>query len=732
MSQTRAWCGWIASLLFVAGGSSPAGASIAFTWANPTPQGNGLQSVVFESPTLGYTAGDKGTTLRTTDAGQSWTDLTSFPQFTADLNDLVVLSPGVLLAAGAAPGLYRSNDGGASWQTVSNPANVELEDVMRVDASTLFAVGQSSVLRSTDNGTTWTARTSPGSGQLTDQFWLTPLRGFVLGAFILKQTSDGGQSWQTLPSVPVAFDLAGDIQFLDSQNGWIFHDFETWRTTNGGAAWTNVTHAFGHDPIYQDEAILLDSTHWLVATNGEGASIYQTTNAGVDWTIPYERQNVTGVSEMARLSSGFVAVTTAGDLLRSDSGASWTNFLQSPDDGERADIDALQVLSNGRAFAGGAGIWLESLDSGATWNYTTAIPGIASPLGISFSDDLHGLVGGYSNPTTKVGRTTDGGLSWSTHIVRTSNAGAVVGLELVTSQTAWVATYGGGSINFVFQSTDGGLSWSERMTGIVNPHRFFSLDFVDPAVGFVGGGEFGTSELWKTTNAGANWTTVPVAGIGGVEVQAMHWFSSTAGLVATDSGIYRTTNGGTNWSAVGAGARQMKFRDALHGVAGSIFGTVCQITSDGGASWQPLNTPSAWYVTSVFPTPEGCFIGTRYNSILHGIELDPAAVELPNSELDGALHGTLGPGVRLVHSTPNPGAGRLQFDLEAELSAPQWTPRASVHAIDGRRLAELAPRPDGAGLWHFGWDDASVGPGVYLVAVERGPYRASWKQVVVR
>ena len=199
----------LSCLCLTAGGAGAV--AYDFSWTNPRPQGNGLNALAFESATVGYAVGSKGATLTTSDAGQSWIDRTGFPNFTTDLNDLLVLSPGVLLAAGKAPGLFRSNDGGASWVAVSNPANGELEDLFRADASTIFAVGGTRVLRSTDNGVSWALRTSPpGGGQISDQFWTSTTRGYVLGAFVLKQTSDAGQSWQDVPGVPADFDLAGD------------------------------------------------------------------------------------------------------------------------------------------------------------------------------------------------------------------------------------------------------------------------------------------------------------------------------------------------------------------------------------------------------------------------------------------------------------------------------------------------------------------------------------------
>ena len=41
-------------------------------WQNPLPQGNGLNSLYFTDTNTGYTVGDAGTILKTSDGGQTW------------------------------------------------------------------------------------------------------------------------------------------------------------------------------------------------------------------------------------------------------------------------------------------------------------------------------------------------------------------------------------------------------------------------------------------------------------------------------------------------------------------------------------------------------------------------------------------------------------------------------------------------------------------------------------
>ena len=54
-------------------------ANAQWTWQNPTPQGNPLNTVHFPSPDIGYAAGEFGTIIKTIDGGQSWSIMYNIP-----------------------------------------------------------------------------------------------------------------------------------------------------------------------------------------------------------------------------------------------------------------------------------------------------------------------------------------------------------------------------------------------------------------------------------------------------------------------------------------------------------------------------------------------------------------------------------------------------------------------------------------------------------------------------
>ena len=522
-----------------------------FTWGNPQPQGNSLNALAFENASTGYAVGGKGATLRTANGGQAWSVETRFPAFQTTLRDVIVLAPGQLLAAGQSPGLYRSTDSGATWFPIAHPFPSELNHLAIIPAPgpVISAIGER-ILRSTDGGATWDLRPSPNGGaSLLDQFWFNATTGYVVGQMVARRTTDGGLTWLPLSGIN---DVLGvptftEVKFADALNGWILEHFTTFRTTDGGNSWFERHGQIGLAPIYQEEALVIDTAHRFVVTLLEGAEIWETTSDGVTWTQRYARQTTRGYTDIERLSDGMLVVSsTDGDLLRStNNGLNWTNFVTSPEDDERTTLTAIEFLPSGRGLAGGYdGRWLESLDGGATWQFGNG-PGVGTPRTIEFRNPLLGLIGGWGPlGQSKVARTTDGGASWSMHSLSATYTGYPQQIAFPTDQIAFVVTHGGSGVNFVYRSTDGGQTWGLRNQGVSTGVRLECVFFLDANTGFIGGGTISSDAvLWKTTDGGGSWTPLPENGLLSASVQDMHWTDPLTCVVGTYDGASRTTNG---------------------------------------------------------------------------------------------------------------------------------------------------------------------------------------------
>ncbi len=694
----------------------------SFEWTNPTPQGNGLYGMAFEDALTGYAVGDKGTVLRTDDGGQTWIDLTSFPAFTTGLRDVRSMGPGQLLAVGDPPGIFRSDDGGVSWSAVSNPSTGPLFNIEEIPGGTLSVVGRhGAVLHSIDGGLTWTLLPPPFDREIYDQFWWDELHGYVVGSHVARQTDDGGQTWQPIPDVQESGAFT-DIQFLDSQNGWLLEHFTTYRTTDGGASWFEKHGDFFESPIYQEEALFIDASRRFVITHLEGAEIWETQNDGPDWDILYRRIRTVGYTDIHMLSDGALVVCSSdGDLLRSvDMGQSWTNFTRSPEDGERSYLRAMTLLPSGKAFAGGRDqSWLRSDDGGETWEIPAATPGVNLVYCIEFLNDDFGLAGGYMTPGhSNIVRTTDGGESWISHELAPGYMGYAKAIAVPEETACFVVTTGDEVLeHFIFYSTDGGETWEERGTGIPGADDVEAICFLDTNVGFAGGGSSsGSPRIWKTVDGGALWTSVSTTGLPDPShVRDMHWMSETTAVVVGRNGIYRTTNGGDLWTeSIPDEGWYLDFYDSLHGVTANPFDEWVWVTADGGLTWEQVEYPWADGPRDVASTGDGFLVCGESSVILLGRGDDTNSVDGqgPGDLIDSSHK-------QLVRVSPNPTGGRLEFSYQ---SATQGRARFEIFDVNGRRVLAFT-ESIGVGPVTIRWDGTRLSAGIYFVQVvpEAGP-----------
>lgn len=213
-------------------------------------------------------AGTQAGLYRGDDAGQHWTllgpgaanalKIVPSPAYPADQTLFV------LIDTVGPPGrrVLRSNDAGASWQTIWESPEVHDLAVSPNFASdgTLFlsggTYGQPQLRRSTDRGNTWLP--TPGQPADLDAYLLAISPNyavdrtlFVAGYGPMHRSTDGGASWQRLNAAGPNYSLAISPNYATDRTVWaVYREIEASvtqpeagviRSTDGGATWSNVT-----------------------------------------------------------------------------------------------------------------------------------------------------------------------------------------------------------------------------------------------------------------------------------------------------------------------------------------------------------------------------------------------------------------------------------------------------------------------------------------------------------
>lgn len=282
--------------------------------------------------------------------------------------------------------------------------------------------------------------------------WLTEFNSTIV------RTTDGGTSWQTstLPSGTGSFNR--DLSFISTTVGFVSGSDGIWKTSDGGATWTNITPT--SFPLGGS------TSHWFIDGNvgvyGSGVctdstvTFSRTLNGGTTWTtVTYVNSADVAVGGMTYRGGSFYASGGNGKVWQSnDSGASWTLTID-----------------------GSAG-WQEDM--------------VTAPGGGLFTASANGSSCG-STGGGKVMRSTDGGTSWST-----SNFPTVVmwGVTMYSSSEGWACGDGGKA----FKTTDGGSTWTDLSCGMNSLDRLDDIFFSDATHGWaVGDGIYKFSGIYYAT-----------------------------------------------------------------------------------------------------------------------------------------------------------------------------------------------------------------------------------------
>lgn len=448
-------------------------------------------------------------------------------------------SDSTIYVAAAGGGVWKTTDGGTTWTALTDTMNslamgaiaVAPSNHLKIYAGTGEAnnAGDSNfgrgILVSGDGGGTWTLATGPGG---------------VFDRLAIAQISVNPTD------ATIAYAAVNDF----AENGLCCANTGIYKTTDGGATWTNVTAANSKDATLPWSAVVVDpnTPTTVYAAHGDCCSgpssngIYRSTDSGSTWTL------LTGTNAPSGSGTGRYALAVAPSastathhvlyVAVSDPFACFGSLLKMlrSDNADDTTPTFTDLTSGTPDFLGGG----NGCGAGQGWYDIT--------LGVDPANSAIVYAAGvvtYSSNTNAVIRSTTSGASWTdiTHI----------GLIQPHTDSHAIAV---DSTGRMLLGNDGGIwryesvtpSWTD-LNGNLNTIQFTGID-LHPTNPLIAGGGSQDNGTEKFTGS-LLWSEV-IGGDGGVfhisQTTPTRWYHTFAG-----ASFQRSDDSGATWADKTAG-----------------------------------------------------------------------------------------------------------------------------------------------------------------------------------
>jgi len=488
----------------------------------------------------------------------------------------------VIYIGAPAGGVWKSVDGGTTWNTTSdymphlgvstiavdhNNSNIVYIGTGDRDAGDCPGIG---ILKSTDAGATWhmTGMDNSTSGVAVCRMLINPQNSNSIIAACgdgMWKSVNAGTSWTKWSGSNVQFyDVEfkpGDTTIVYATTGGAFY-----KSTNGGSTYTNITSGLPTScDRYEIAVTAANSAYvYLVASNYSDDTfkgLYRSINSGTSFLTQSTSPNILGYATDGSDNSGqgwydlsiAASPTNANEIYvgsinqwkSTNGGVNWTNLTDwtyPPSvSGQytHCDIHELIYPAGGtKIYTGTDGGAFYTTNAGSTWT------NISSGLGIS---QCYAMGGTESNASLIVAGMQDNGINKYTGSSTWSQLygadGFVCAVDFSNSNTLYAEVYNGS----LMKSTDGGNNWNTDVQPSGQYGAWCTPYIIHPTnhnLLFMGFGD-----VYKSTNGTTSWTAIS-SGLCPDNITSIASAPSNANYIyaAYNSDLYVTTNGGTSWA----------------------------------------------------------------------------------------------------------------------------------------------------------------------------------------
>jgi xyloglucan-specific exo-beta-1,4-glucanase len=609
-----------------------------------------------------YPTSGNGEVLRSSNQGRTWQTATlPFPldsnENGRNMGERLAVDPGndnILYLASPGNGLWRSADGGKTWQQVtsfpvtSTPDDVGLSFVTFDPGTKNIFVGDATgtdLYESTDNGVTWQLINNEPTGMM-------PQHGVMAsnGIFYVDYANQPGPNGMT----------DGSVWKLDTHTG-------TWTDITPEVPGADGNPSFGYaglavDPSHPDTVMVATNDRWYPVD-----TIYRSTNGGTTWedvganatldisSSPYLAWGGTPKfgwwiasiaidpfdSNHAIFGTGATVFGTR-DLTAADSGQSTTWSSAAAKGIEETAVQDLLVPEAGpckliSAVGDLGGFCHTSLDQSPSAGMIEPILSTGTSLAEAGEKPLDVAMVGWSGGDFS----TDGGATWTAMTLPSGepDGAGTIALSADGATMVWTPedeSYAPEPGTPVY-STDDGATW-QAVTGL--PAGVMAVaDPVDAKVFYAFDETTGT--LYTSSDGGVSFTVTTTGlpeGTGAEQTNSLPQIHTVFGrtgdlwLTGGDDLLYHSTDGGKTWNQVtsvtavatlgfgkaapGASYPAIYLSGLVHGVQGIFRST------DEGKTWVKINQENyAWTGQTITGDPHvfgRVYLGTNGRGILVG------------------------------------------------------------------------------------------------------------------
>ncbi len=375
-------------------------------------------------------------------------------------------------------------------------------------------------------------------------------------------------------------------------------------------------------------------------------------------------------------------------------------------------------------IGGDSGVIIHTTDKGKSWNFQNS--GVNNwIISIFFINERTGYALSWEIDTpppnfygTRILYTSNGGNNWSNYLYPDTNL-FLYSIYFLDSLNGYMGGTGGN----VRYTSDAGASWltSVNDSGSFNGFPIAKIKFYDSQTGYAAGGAFDIAGvIWKTTNAGRNWSNQIV---GPEPINDIYFFDSlnmigVGGDFEYGSSHIVTSDGGSQWNYLKFGvfgiANSIGFRTGSEawislGIVDSFL-----VSTNGGNNWSLTHVPNGAKIYSLI------FVDYR-----HGWAVgNDGAILKYNSDLIGIKNNSLSvpESIVLYQNYPNPfnPSTVIHYDVPSGVKAQLSNIKLVVYNNLGKEITTLVNENKPAGKYNAVFDGSSFPSGIYFYRITAG------------